>query len=48
MTDTAIGRVEALAVYDIQPLVQERGGFVVEWRPDMPIDDDTYDLASSQ
>ena len=43
MTDTAIGRVEALALHDNQPLVQERG-LVVEWRPDMPIDDDAYDL----
>jgi hypothetical protein len=42
ITDTAIARVEALAIQEGQPLVQERG-FVVEWRPDMPIDDDEYD-----
>ena len=40
--DTAIARVEALAVLDRQPLLQERG-LVVEWRPDQPIDPDEYD-----
>ena len=40
--DTAIARVEALALQDGQPLIQDRG-LVVEWRPDMPIDDDEYD-----
>ncbi len=40
--DTAIARVEALAIQDNQPLVQERG-LVVEWRPDMAIDDNEYD-----
>ena len=43
MTDTAIARVEALALHEQQPLVQERG-LVVEWRPDHPIDDSEYDL----
>jgi hypothetical protein len=42
MTDTAIGRVEALGVQDEQPLIQERG-LVVEWRPDQLIDDNEYD-----
>ena len=42
MTDTAIARVEALAVQDDQPLIQERG-FVIEWRPDHPIDESEYD-----
>jgi Reverse transcriptase (RNA-dependent DNA polymerase) len=42
MTDTAIARVEALAMHDEQPLIQERG-FVIEWRPDHPIDDSEYD-----
>ena len=41
--DTAIARVEALALHERQPLVQARG-FVVEWRPDHPIDPDEYDL----
>jgi hypothetical protein len=44
MTDTAIARVEALALHDNQPLIQERG-LVVEWRPDHPIDDSEYDTA---
>ena len=43
MTDTAIARVEALALHERQPLVQDRG-LVVEWRPDQPIDDAEYDL----
>ena len=43
ITDTAIARVEALALADDQPLIQARG-LVVEWRHDHPIDDDTYDL----
>ena len=42
MTDTAIARVEALALADDQPLIQERG-FVVEWRHNQPIDNDEYD-----
>ena len=42
MTDTAIACVEALAIADDQPLIQERS-FVIEWRPDQPIDDDAYD-----
>jgi hypothetical protein len=42
ITDTAIARVEALALHEGQPPLQERG-LVVEWRPDMPIDDDAYD-----
>ena len=41
--DTAIARVEALAIADGQPLIQATG-FVVEWRPDHPIDDDAYDF----
>ena len=41
--DTAIARVEALALHEGRPLIQERG-FVVEWRPDHPIDDSEYDL----
>jgi hypothetical protein len=40
--DTAIARVEALALHEKQPLLQERG-LVVEWRPDHPIDPDEYD-----
>ena len=40
--DTAIARVEALALQDGQPLIQTRG-LVVEWRPDHPIDDSEYD-----
>jgi Zinc knuckle len=42
ITDTAIARVEALALHDGQPLIQDRG-LVVEWRPDHPIDDSEYD-----
>jgi hypothetical protein len=42
MTDTAIGRVEAIAFIDKQPLIQERG-LVVEWRHDQVIDDYEYD-----
>ncbi|KAI2499682.1 Reverse transcriptase (RNA-dependent DNA polymerase) [Fragilaria crotonensis] len=40
--DTAIARVEALAIEDGQPLIQE-AGLVVEWRPDQPIDESEYD-----
>ena len=40
--DTAIARVEALASFENQPLIQDRG-FVVEWRPDHLVDDDEYD-----
>jgi hypothetical protein len=36
LTDTAIARVEALALHEGQPLIQE-SGLVVEWRPDQPI-----------
>ena len=43
ITDTAIARVEAIALHEGQPLVQDTG-LVVEWRPDQPIDDDEYDL----
>ena len=42
ITDTAIARVEALALADGQPLIQERG-LVVEWRHDQHIDADAYD-----
>jgi hypothetical protein len=42
ITDTAIARVEALAIADDMPLLQERG-LVVEWRPGQPIDDEEYD-----
>jgi hypothetical protein len=42
ITDTAIGRVEAIAFNDDQPLIQERG-LVVEWRHDQLIDEDEYD-----
>ncbi len=41
--DTAIARVEAIALHEGQPLVQDRG-LVVEWRPDHPIDPSEYDL----
>ena len=41
--DTAIARVEALALHEGRPLLQERG-LVVEWRPDHPIDDSEYDV----
>lgn len=40
--DTAIARVEALAKDEGRPLIQDHG-FVVEWRPDHPIDDSEYD-----
>ena len=43
MTDSAIARVEALALQNKQPLIQSSGP-VVEWRPDHPIDDDVYDV----
>ena len=43
ITETAIARVEALALHDGQPLIQARG-LVVEWRPDQPIDDSEYDV----
>ena len=42
MTDAAISRVEALAHLEGQPLIQARG-FVVECRPDLPVNDDEYD-----
>jgi len=42
ITDTAIARVEAIALNENQPLIQE-SGLVVEWRPDQPIDDAEYD-----
>ncbi|KAI2512542.1 Reverse transcriptase (RNA-dependent DNA polymerase) [Fragilaria crotonensis] len=42
MTDATIARVEALAKHEGLPPLQARG-LVVEWRPDMPIDDDEYD-----
>ena len=42
MTETAIARVEALALHDGQPLLQN-SGLVVEWRPNQPIDDSEYD-----
>jgi len=42
ITDTAIARVEAIALNEGQPLIQE-SGLVVEWRPDQPIDDSEYD-----
>jgi hypothetical protein len=42
MTDATIARVEALAKHEGLPPLQTRG-LVVEWRPDMPIDDDEYD-----
>ena len=43
MTDTAIARVEVIALHERQPLIQA-SGLVIEWRPDMPIDDDAYDF----
>ena len=40
--DTAVARVEALALHKGRStLIQERG-FVFEWRPDHPIDDAIY------
>ena len=42
MTDIAIARVEALALHEKQPLIQE-DGLVVEWRPNQPVDVDEYD-----
>ncbi|KAI2490729.1 Reverse transcriptase (RNA-dependent DNA polymerase) [Fragilaria crotonensis] len=42
MTDIAIARVEALALHEKQPLIQE-DGLVVEWRPNQPVDLDEYD-----
>jgi hypothetical protein len=41
--DMSIARVEALALHDSQPLLQDRN-LVVEWRPDHPINDSEYDL----
>ena len=41
--DTAIVRVEALALHEKQPLLQ-RSGLVVELRHDQAIDDAEYDL----
>ncbi len=44
LPNTAIARVEALlALNEGRPLIQERG-FVVEWRPDHPIDDSDYNV----
>ena len=43
ITEATIARVEALAKQDKQPLIQS-SGLVVEWRHDMPIDDDIYDV----
>ena len=43
ITDTAIARVEKIALHQKQPLLQA-SGLVVEWRPDQPIDDDEYDF----
>ena len=43
LPDTAIARVEAIALHEGRPLIQERG-FVIEWRPDHVIDDSEYDL----
>ncbi|KAI2491008.1 Reverse transcriptase (RNA-dependent DNA polymerase) [Fragilaria crotonensis] len=40
--DTAIARVEVLALHEGRPLIQDRG-LVIEWRPDHPIDDTEYD-----
>lgn len=42
MTDTAIARVEAIALNEGQPPLQQQG-LVVEWRPDHHIDDSEYD-----
>jgi hypothetical protein len=42
MTDTDIARVHALGIAVEQPLILDRG-FVVEWRPDHPIDDSEDD-----
>jgi hypothetical protein len=47
MTDAAIARVEAIALHQQQPLLQE-SGLVVEWRPDHPIDDSEYDFDYTQ
>jgi hypothetical protein len=41
--DTAIARVEKIALNEGQPLLQS-SGLVVEWRPDQPIDDSEYDV----
>ena len=40
--ESAIARVEALTLGEGQPLIQ-KGGLVVEWRPDHPVDPDEYD-----
>ena len=40
--DTAIARIEALAVHDNMPLIQDRG-LVVEWRHIQHMPDDEYD-----
>jgi hypothetical protein len=40
--DTAIARVEKIALNEGQALLQS-SGLVVEWRPDQPIDDSEYD-----
>ena len=42
MTETAIARVDAIAAHEGRPLIQDN--LVIEWRPGMPIDDDTYDF----
>jgi hypothetical protein len=42
MTDTAIARIEAIALHENQPLIQERG-FVVELQPNNPVDNSEYD-----
>ena len=42
LTDTAIARVEALALHEHQPLLKDYG-LVVERRPNHPIDDSEYD-----
>ncbi|MGL4398915.1 MAG: hypothetical protein ACRCXD_03525, partial [Luteolibacter sp.] len=42
LTDAAIGRVEALAFYEGQPLIQD-SGLVVEWRHDHLPDPDVFD-----
>jgi hypothetical protein len=43
ITDAAISRVEALALHEDQPLLQN-SGLVVEWGPNHLVDDSEYDL----
>ena len=43
ITETAIARVEAIALNENQPLVQD-SGLVIEWRPNQPIPDNEYDF----